>query len=438
MNKFATFALLLLAAGLVAFIALTDTWRFSQERLGRAGEPLFRFDPSRVESVTIGNGDQSFRLERSPTGWRMTGPINDEASPEAVAALMRTALDTLVLDRIEAEEIPDEKNLAAYGVLKSTLRLDFQGDQSPLLLIGKKSVDGARHYVSFENGREVYLIPDTLGTITALPPSEFRDRRVLAHPPNAIDRVTLRNGPAQLELERTPAGWRIVKPLTAKADDEAVATFLDRLAKARIVDFPKTSAIDRPTGMDAFELTLHAEGDGEPTVLRFAPPTTGDSFPARILPRRTDALLPPTLADLAAFDIDSFRDRSVFPTNPDLVDLVRIKKDGTTRTITRANDSWQAAPGVMEDFFATLARTRAKTFLPATPDRIEALGLNSPVATISMVAVLSENTPEAPAGEHPVAELAVGAPLGDGTAAVRATGSPEIMIVPEAVLEAIP
>lgn len=438
MNKFATVALLLLAAGLVVFIALTGKWRFSNERLTRTGDPLFRFDPSTIDSIEIDHGEKSFRLSRSGAGWTISGPVDDAASPEAVAAYLRTALDTIILDRIDAGEIPDEKNLATYGVLKSSLRLDFKGDGAPPLLFGKKSADGKRHYVSFDKGDDVYLIPDTLGTLTTLPPADFRDRRVLTHPPEAINRIHLRKGPAALELQRDGRGWWIVKPLRTKADDAAVAKLLEQLAAARIQAFPKTRQIDRPTGQDGFELALHAEGHPQPTVLGFASPATDAPFQARLLPRKTDILLAPSLADLAEFDIDRLRDRSVFGTNPDLVDLVRITANGSTRTITRKGDAWQAAPGAMEKFFATLAETKATSFLPATPDRLAALGLDDPAATIEMVAVLSENTPEAPAGEQTIVELAVGRGPGEGTAAIRAADSPEIMLAPDSLLDSLP
>ena len=69
---------------------------------------------------------------------------------------------------------------------------------------------------------------------------------------------------------------------------------------------------------------------------------------------------------------------------------------------------------------------------------IAAASLNPPVSRLEFLAVLSENTPEALAGEHPVLSLAIGAPQPDGTLPVHIEGTPEIAFVPAAFLNNLP
>ena len=64
MNKLATALLLLVATGLIIFVATTAKWRHSDARLKVAGSPLFTFEPSQITSIIIKNGDLSFLLKR--------------------------------------------------------------------------------------------------------------------------------------------------------------------------------------------------------------------------------------------------------------------------------------------------------------------------------------------------------------------------------------
>ncbi|MFM8716212.1 MAG: DUF4340 domain-containing protein, partial [Spartobacteria bacterium] len=192
MNRIATILLLLAATGLAVFVGTTHRWRFSTERVIQPGTALFDFDPDDITGISIKNGDQSFRIQRSEDGWRLTKGLDDSASPEAVGALIQAALQTPVLDRIDASEIRDDKNLSGYGVLKSSLQIDFKGDKPPSLLIGKTSPDGSRQYVSFENSKTVYLIPKDIVRLLTLPIENYRDRRILPLDPAQIERVVFR------------------------------------------------------------------------------------------------------------------------------------------------------------------------------------------------------------------------------------------------------
>ena len=102
MSRAATIFLFLLAAGLVVFVATTERWRFSLERTIQPGSALFDFDPADIRFIQIKNGDQSFRIQPGEDGWILDAATRDSASPEAVAAIFRAALETPVLDRIDA------------------------------------------------------------------------------------------------------------------------------------------------------------------------------------------------------------------------------------------------------------------------------------------------------------------------------------------------
>jgi len=438
MSRVATILLLLLAIGLAVFVGVTERWRFSVERTIQPGSALFDFDPDDIRHISIKNGDQSFRIKREEDGWHLETANPDSANPEAVAAIFKTALSTPVLDRIDPAEIRDQQNLATYGVLKSSLQLDFKGDRPLSLLFGKNSPDGNRTYVSFEKSNAVYLIPNDLAKLITLPPDNFRDRRVAGIDPDRVRRIEIRHGSTTLELENSGRGWRITKPLAAPADNEAVAALLKKWSALRLASFDQSSKKTESSNApfeQVSEIRIFSESSETPMTILIGKPLADGFVPVRLQPRNIGGTAPPALAEASAIDLDQLRDRSLARLNPDLVDLIRWQDGGSKTEIRRHEGQWS---GAVDRFFQILSATKTLRYAPATPAELAAAGLAKPSSRLDFLAVLSENTPEALAGEHAVLSLAIGAPQPDGTIPVHIEGTPEISFVPASFLNNLP
>ena len=441
MSRISTILLLLTAIGLAVFVGTTHRWRFSTERVIQPGSALFQFDPNDISGISIKNGDQSFRIQRSNEGWLLTKGIEDTASPEAINALMQTALETTVLDRIDASEIRDDKNLAAYGVLKSSLQIDFKGDLPRSLLIGKTSPDGTRQYVSFENSKTVYLIPKDIVRLITLPIENYRDRRLLPLDPAQIERIVFRKGNSSLELQRDAVGWKILRPLNAPADEAAVDELLSKIHALRLESFELESKTESP-GDSRLDSSSEAEfftcASEPPYTIRFSKSSSDESATARLEPRKISGTVSGNLSALFTPDMESLRDTALFRINLDLVDVIRIQTNETRRDITRTREGCSDNAPSVQDIAKRLAQTKVTNRLPATPSELEKCGLGAPQKRITFLAKLSENTPEATAGEHVVASLAIGTPLPDGRLPIQIDGTPEIRLVPAELLEFLP
>ena len=441
MNRIATILLVLAATGLAVFVGTTHRWRFSTERVIQPGTALFDFDPDDITGISIKNGDQSFRIQRSDDGWHLTKGLEDSASPEAVAALIQTALETPVLDRIDASEIRDDKNLSGYGVLKSSLQIDFKGDKPPSLLIGKTSPDGTRQYVSFENSKTVYLIPKDIVRLLTLPIENYRDRRILPLDPAQIERIVFRRGNSTLELQRDGDGWKILRPLSAPADAAAVDDLLSKIHALRLENFqlenkPSSSGDSR---LDpSAEVQFSTNSGTSPYVIQIANPTADSPATVRLEGRKMSGTIPTEATSLFSPDIETLRDSALLRINLDLVDVIRVDRNGAQRNITRTRDGWSEESENVQNITKTLALAKVTERLPATPSEIQKSGLDTPQSSITFISVLSENTPEATAGEHVVAGLKIGTPLPDGRLPVLVDGTPEIRLVPADLFNSLP
>jgi len=441
MSRLATLLLLLFATGLIVLVATTQRWRLSTERRIQPGSALFQFTPEDISAIQIKNGDQSFRLERISEKWFIRSTTTDVASPEALGALIGTALDTAVLDRIDASEIRDEKNLSRYGVLKSSLQLDFKGDRPASLLFGKTTPDGSRVYVSFEGSKTVYLIPNDLARLITLTPDTFRDRRLAVIDPEQTRRIVIRKDHTTLELSRDARGWRITKPLVADADNEAVDKWIKQLRRLTLESFESRST-NTPSPSPPLEpssrIQFFTEDGEKPVTITLEKPAADGSLTAHLEPRNITCRVPAATAEIFSIDLEKLRDRTLARLNIDMVDLIRIQQNTTTRDITRTPQGWTADPAAIQGFLQALADCKVTTYKPATSAELDTYGLSTPTLRVAFLAVLSENTPEARAGEHPVLVLDIGPPLPDGNIPIHTQGTPEIAIVPPALLDALP
>lgn len=439
MNRKATFFLLLTAIGLGILVYNTSRWRSSTDRLARPGAPLFDFDPSTINSIRIKNGDNSMRLKKDGSAWTISADFQDVASPEALQSLFKSALETIVIDRIESSEIKNNKDLSKFGVLKSGLQLDFKGDAPPSLLFGKTTSDGSRTYVSFENSNTIFLIPSALANFITQPAENFRDRRLTDLDPSAIGRFSIQYGKTGIDIVRNGGTWRIVKPKDIAADTQSVESLLDKIQKFRLGKFlpsvaPEADSTNQTSGL----IRLYREGDPEAQSIEIGNTNADGSLVATLDPRRISGTVDKGILDLLKIDLDSLRDKSVANVNPDLVDLIRISTQDKKREIRRSGDAWGDDSAAVQKMIDALRTIQVVSYKPATPTEIQNLGLNTPLMKIEFIAIVSENTPESLAGEQLVMEILFGKPLPDGQVPVHINGQPEIMLVPPPLLDSLP
>lgn len=417
----------------------------------RVAGPLFEFQPEEIRGVSISNGEEQFEIRRTDRGWQIAPEPEDRASAEMVAKLLEIALSTVVLDRVPASEIRSSEDLAAFGVRKSRVTLDFRGDGDHPLLFGKDGADETRVYVRFEGADDVYLVADDLYRAVSTAPDDFRDQRLTVLRPDRIERFTVKQPVGEIEIRREASGWRITRPMDAPANPAAVEDFLSKIVRLRAEGFASATSADSPdSGLlePTYEVRLFAEGEREPEILSIGAEAGDGTWHARYLPRGVVFRLNQTARDLVATDFPRFRDPALLRINLDVVDKIRIEADGRTLNLVRSESGWmaqtgdgagvRASVGAVDRLVAALARTNASRFEDAGESRLAANGLTTPPHRIAFLSVVSENTPEAPAGEQVVHEIVFSAPRADGSVAFHVAGSPEIGIAPAAILDMVP
>lgn len=442
MNRFLTVFTLCLAAGAVATAISLRACRskpVSQEGLA------LDLMPSEVRKITLHSGTQQVDLQREGGVWQLQlDKTHDAANPTLIAKILELASQLIAYDHIPSSEIPNSKALNHYGVRSPKRWIEFTANSEPVrLLFGKDAAFDGRLYARISGTRDVLVIDDALAQMVEQEADSFRDSVLTRYDPEQVDSFVIR-GQRGMEtaLERDVSGWKIVKPLSAPADPEVVQKFLISLLHAPLEGVVGNSSGDLGFfGIEegVFEVSFHVEGRELPLALRFGytPGTHPGTILAQFTGRNLIARLPAQARELLNVTPETFRDRRLLPINPDIVDFIRIADHATGKNleIRRSSDGWilagsgaPASAAAIHRLFDTLATLRVSEFSPQ--ESADA------VRSIEFFSYLSENTPEATAGESPVAKLTLGKPR-EGQVEAKLDNTPGSLKVPDSLFALI-
>ncbi|MBE3599219.1 MAG: DUF4340 domain-containing protein [Limnochordaceae bacterium] len=218
---------------------------------GTAGTPvtariILKVEPQKVESLTIRHdGQVAAVLRKVGERWEIEQPRRVRASQEAVQSLL-DQVASLEARRVIAEKAED---LSAYGLEppRAELVMTEAGGTERRLLVGNETPvsSGAPAYYAREGGgAAVYTIDAYLAEQLTGSWDQFRDRTLVALSADEVQAVVVRKGRRSVEARRagdstTPEGqrWRLVEPLQAPGDSDAIESVLRDLQFSRISKF---------------------------------------------------------------------------------------------------------------------------------------------------------------------------------------------------------
>ncbi len=437
MNRIVTILLVLFVAAVAVFLFVFEP-HFTSTRERQANKDfVLNLNPAAIDSIRIVSGDEGFEIARGEAGWEVGPKPKDAASPQLVMELLQAASSLRVFDLIGAEGM-NGRSLKDFGLAKPKSQIELRGGgATATLYFGREAVGAGRVYVRRADADDIYIVSDDLQTKAFRRPQDFRDRRLSNLTPDRIDKFTIKHAGGELALERGGHGWEIVRPLRARADQEAVQKLLAGALGTQIDRFVADDANDLGSyglGEPRAELILAVDGEARPVALRIGADEDDKTVLAQFTARDSIYRLPAEA--LAALQVapDALRDRRTAALNLDTIDAIRFDSGGKEKLFERDGEGWKSDGAVLTE--AEVARrahmlTDAKVieYLPLTDENLRRTGLDQPSGSISFDAWLSENTPETTAGRRPVLVLTLGKQEAD-KAYIRVNDDPEICVIP--------
>ncbi len=245
---------------------------------------------------------------------------------------------------------------------------------------------GGYSYIDFESTRIEEIRKD-------------EETRLLPFSPKEVLSIVIKKEESILELERWDDGWRIVTPMTAKADGVAVEKFLGYVTDSRndadyVMDPDPTPERLAEFGLAEPKLfaTLKIGKKLEAHTLVFGDraPSMGVAF-AQIEGEKPIYRVLAAARGEADKDIYYFRDKSVLRLNPVMVDQLAVKREGTSIRAALPLDGKWVLEKPIEDradhvkVFALLslfANAEVKEFIVESKENLETYGLDKPLVDI--------------------------------------------------------
>jgi hypothetical protein len=384
---------LLALGGYVYFVELPREREEAQKK-------LFAFDKDAVAAVSLIYPDRSLALEKDATGkWRLTQPIAVEADEATVSNLVNAIAEAEVNRVLE----DDTQNLALYGLDKPVVKLEVtlrDGTKLPQVSIGKDTPVGFSVYVQKAGDPKIFLTPQAFRLGMTKEVKDVRDKTIVAFEPQEVKKIELRKKDQEIVLSKNDAGWTLEKPLSDKADDTQVQSFLSSVRGMRAQDF-----VDQPVleleeyGLVSprltVSLTVGSEG-AQKTVLLGG--EKDDQGGKKLYVKRGDKDTLFLVGDWVLRDLNKtandFRDKTVVRFDEEKAAKITVtRRDGETFTLSRGEDKkWsidKTQDGTLKEtaltqFVRDLRELRGFEIAAENPSDLGVYGLQEPALKIAV------------------------------------------------------
>lgn len=424
MIRSSTLALVLAA---VALLAVAGWWRAYYWRPPSGA--IFEANPQEVRAVRWSDGSRVVELLRQEDGgWRVVNKEDsDLADPQAVARVLQMVCRPPLTHRLPASEA--RAKLRDFGLRSPKRWIEVEERRRWRVVLGREAAIEGLAYARLEGEGDVVLVLKTFSALADLPFDELRLAVASLLAVEDVERVLVRGGLGEVELTRGAAGWEFQRPLAARADSEAVEKWLETVLRAPVRSFE----VGGRTELGSFgitpgrnEVAIFPRGPAPPWVLRFGSEAPGDHQEvfAWLEPRAAFVRFSDAIRQRALGGFDALRDRRLLPVMLDTVDAIRVRRGGQSLDLVREREGWRMEPGGslleaarVEAWVRAFELARVEDFLREAPPR-------PPDATVTFLAILSENTPEADAGTLQVASVCFWREEGRVIAQATGLGSP--------------
>jgi Domain of unknown function (DUF4340) len=238
MNSKNTVIWFVLAASLFAF-----TFFFERHLHSPAPGPeniLSNLKPGEVTGVQISPvGAFEILASRTNGAWLLTKPIIYPAQPAAIEMLLDALQKLTPATRISAGELRERRTADAdFGFDNPQFSIVIEaGDQQWQLKVGNKTAPGDQVFLRVV-GVDGAFVADA-DWLKFIPHSADEWRNTALVDSDSFDWIVLTNATKVIELRRDATNhlWRMIRPLSARADSERIETALQQLQGARVSQF---------------------------------------------------------------------------------------------------------------------------------------------------------------------------------------------------------
>jgi hypothetical protein len=194
------------------------------------------------------SGTYSYELQLDPTNqvWQLTKPQPPARADNTKVLLLLHQLQNAQISQFLSAS--PKVDLESLGLQPWEAELAFGQATNDLLVVqfGKSPTNApGLVYARLPSQTNVVLVARSVVDLVRVPPTEFRDRRLVPLPTADIDLIEVQGAESFTLRHQTNLSWRITEPIDVPADEELVQEFLaTNLPQLEIVRFAKDVVTD--------------------------------------------------------------------------------------------------------------------------------------------------------------------------------------------------
>lgn len=355
-----------------------------REKAAQAKGRLWTVELKDVEEVISKRKTDTVHVKREGAEWVLVAPVKAKAERNAVDDLVTN----LVTARVDREIDPNPAKLADFGLDAPAvdLTVKVKGRSEPLtLLLGGKNPTGAWVYGKAKDKPAVFTLTDSVLRDATKPAADFRDKTILAFDRKDVTGLEIALDGERMSAEPEAASkWKVTKPVSLRADGEAILDFLDKLRFTKVKEFPAEApksltryGLDRPARVTIF---LGKEKDRTSQALLFGKeePTKQGVYAMRP-GERSVLLVGDDLWKALPKTVGALRDKTVLDYDRDKVAALEVESPKGKVALAREGEKWRittpeplkADDGEVGGLLFKLREMRAAGFLGESPGAVE-------------------------------------------------------------------
>ena len=365
-----TLALLVVLGGLVGYIYYLN--RDGATDADAKEKAFASVTAEDIEEVQIKSADGEIsRAQKTDGTWHLVEPVQAVADESELTSIT-SSLASLDMQRVVDENAPD---LAQYGLEPARIEVSFRtkADKEPRrILFGERTPTGGDLYARFPDQKRVFLVSSFLDSTFNKNAFALREKNVIKVDRETVDRIEVVAGARRMTMTKSGTDWRIVEPVSLRADFGAVEGALERLSSAQMQAIVSADGADLKKYRLDPPIASFSAGSGSSRATLLLGETENAVIYAKDASRPMVFSVAPTLYSDLIREVADYRRKDLFDSRSFTTARIEFRRGAETVVLekTKVGDKeiWKNGAGKdieamkVEDLLTKVSSLRADSF----------------------------------------------------------------------------
>lgn len=312
-----------------------------------------------IQRIEIVTASQKLKLTRTPDGWNLSGPIEDQADNEIVESLLDQVMMEQSVDQISVTPAVD---LHQYGLNPSLGSISFEdnlGNKQTVEVSVKKNFEGL-YFLRKDKQDQILTSGDSWFSFLSKPIEGFRNLKLFRSMISKVNEIKVANITNQIHLKNNQGVWQAVGYEGLQLDQNAVREILTQVSTSKGIEPLK----QKPSGKTL--MTLELLGDDLKFKSDFYQDTKSkDLLVTMNTPSINIRFGPQVMEKLRDIRVIDLRDKTLpFQFDNSKVSTIEFKTKLKRHKIVKTNGTWSTKDSSMvEDLLKKVKSLKVYNYL---------------------------------------------------------------------------